>query len=229
MPEQLTLNLPVRPALEREDFFVSEANSEAVAAIDTWREWTSKKILLIGEKGSGKTHLAHVWAADARAQIVDANSLEAEQIINLVGNGRNIALENLDQIATDADRQNAAFHLHNLTLAEGGSLLITTARAPSAAPMSLPDLQSRIAGTPSVALAPPDDALLSTVLVKLFSDRQVEVPLNVIAYLAPRIERSFAGAAQAVDALDTLALSERRPITRNLARRVMDKLSQSGA
>jgi chromosomal replication initiation ATPase DnaA len=229
MPEQLTLNLPVRPALQRDDFFVSDANSEAVTAIDAWRDWPSRKMLLVGPKGSGKTHLAHVWATDAQAQIIDASSLDADLVADFVVTGGNIALENIDRIATDADRQNAAFHLHNLVLAEGGSLLMTTGRAPSAAPMSLPDLQSRIAGTQSVALAPPDDALLSTVMVKLFSDRQVEVPHTVIAYLAPRIERSFAGAAQAVDALDILALSERRPITRDLARRVMDKLSQSGA
>ena len=47
---------------------------------------------------------------------------------------------------------------------------------------------------PVVVMTPPDDALLRAVLVKLFDDRQLAVDESVLGYLAPRIERSFAGA-----------------------------------
>ena len=50
-----------------------------------------------------------------------------------------------------------------------------------------------------MTLAPPDDALLRAVLVKLFADRQLAVDESLIGYLlAPRIERSFAAAREAV-------------------------------
>lgn len=229
MPQQLTFDLPGRVALGREDFFVSSTNQIAVAAIDGWHDWPGGKMLLIGPAGSGKSHLAHVWAADAGARVVKATELETHDIAQIVDGNPHIALEDIHLIAQDAGAQDAAFHLHNLLLAEGGRLLLTSAHAPAASPMSLPDLQSRIAGTNSAQLAPPDDALLSAVMVKLFADRQVDVPLNVITYLAPRIERSIAGAAEAVRALDRLALAENRPITRALASRVMDNPPNSEA
>jgi hypothetical protein len=66
-PQQLAFDLPARPALEREDFFVSVANAQAVALIEGWRDWPARKLALSGPRGAGKTHLAHVWAARAGA------------------------------------------------------------------------------------------------------------------------------------------------------------------
>ena len=206
---------------------MSEANTAAVAAIDDWQNWPSGKLLLVGAKGAGKTHLAHVWAEDADARVVAANDLRDDDIADLVEANPRIALEDIDAISTNPEAQKAAFHLHNLILAEGGRLLITTSQSPATMPMSLPDLQSRLSGTGAAHLTLPDDPLLCAVMVKQFADRQIDVPLNVIAYLAPRIDRSFASAARVVSELDRMALAENRPVTRDLARRVMDKLSPS--
>ena len=68
-----------------------------------------------------------------------------------------------------------------------------------------------------VALSAPDDALLRAVMVKLFADRQLSVDESLIAYLATRIERSFAAARKAVEALDREALRQKRSVTRALA------------
>ena len=81
----------------------------------------------------------------------------------------------------------------------------------------MPDLASRLRALPVVALAPPDDALLRAVIVKLFADRQLAVDESLVGYLATRIERSFAAARAAVDALDREALRLKRPVTRALA------------
>jgi chromosomal replication initiation ATPase DnaA len=72
-----------------------------------------------------------------------------------------------------------------------------------------------------VTLAPPDDALLSAVLVKLFADRQLAVGEGVIAYLLPRIERSLAGARGVVAELDKAALSRGRAVTKQLAAEIL--------
>ena len=83
--------------------------------------------------------------------------------------------------------------------------------------VALPDLASRLRAIPTVALSAPDDALLRAVLVKLFADRQLGVDMSLVSYLATRIERSFAAARAAVEALDREALRMKRPVTRALA------------
>jgi chromosomal replication initiation ATPase DnaA len=92
--------------------------------------------------------------------------------------------------------------------------------------IALPDLFSRLQAAPIATLAAPDDALLSAVLVKLFTDRQVAVAANLIPYLVSRMPRQISAAQDLVAALDARALAEGRPITRQLAGDVLDRLSQ---
>jgi chromosomal replication initiation ATPase DnaA len=74
---------------------------------------------------------------------------------------------------------------------------------------------------PVVAMAPPDDALLRAVLVKLFGDRQLAVDESVIGYVALRIERSFAAAQAVVARLDEEAMRLQRPLTRAFAAEIL--------
>jgi chromosomal replication initiation ATPase DnaA len=75
-----------------------------------------------------------------------------------------------------------------------------------------------------VAIGAPDDALLAAVMVKQFADRQLQVSEDVVAFLMPRIERSFAAVGSLVAALDGLALAQHRKITVPLARQVLDQI-----
>lgn len=220
MAQQLSFDLPVRPALGREDFFVSPANAATVAMIEGWQGWPSRKLILAGPAGAGKTHLTHVWAALSGAQIIAARDLPNADIPTLAQGP--VAIEDAHLIARDRTAEDALFHLHNLTLAEGHTLLITARTAPHLWGLTLPDLASRMQGTLLTELRTPDDALLSAVLMKLFSDRQLIPSPDTIPYLARRIERSFEAARDIVEALDTRAMSETRPITRTLAARVLD-------
>lgn len=228
MASQLILDLPVRPALGREDFFVSAANAVAVDALDAWRDWPGGKLALIGPAGAGKTHLASVWASETGARIVQAADLPGMEIEPLAGVGH-VAVEDVHRIGGNAEAEAALFHLHNLLLAEGGRLLLTGREAPSRWGLTLPDLASRMEGTPVTKIDAPDDALLGVVMVKLFADRQIAVDASVISYLAGRMERSFDFAHRLVEALDRASLSEKRAVTRPLAARVLDKLAETGA
>ncbi len=220
MPEQLSFDLPVREALGRDDFFVSPANAEAVAMIEGWQGWPARKLILMGPAGAGKTHLAHVWAALSGARIVKARDLAGADIPDLARGA--IAIEECEAIAGDRAGEEALFHLHNLALAEGQSLLFTAARAPQHWGLVLPDLASRMQGTPATRLREPDDALLSALLMKLMADRQLSPSPNTIPYLTRRIDRSFAAVRDVVDRLDRLALATGRPINRTLAAKVLD-------
>ncbi len=227
MAQQLVFDLPVRNALGREDFFVSSANEVAVARIANWEDWDSGKMLLCGPEGSGKTHLAHVWAKEADALIVEASDLNTEILANLKKNSLHIVIENVGDIAGHIEKEQVLFHLHNLVLSGRGRLLMTGQLSPLAWHLSLPDLKSRLLGTEMVRLDAPDDMLLSAVLLKLFSDRQIDVTLGVVGFIIPRIERSFAAISQLVTIMDTLALSQHSPVTRKIAQIALDKYSAS--
>ncbi|MEM1065835.1 MAG: DnaA/Hda family protein [Pseudomonadota bacterium] len=225
MAEQLTFDLPVRPALGREAFFVSPANATALALLDGWRDWPLGKLVLVGPAGAGKTHLAHVWAAETDARIVPASDV-TEASVPTLAEAPALAIEDADGGALD---ERALFHLHNLLAEAKRPLLLTAQRAPRDWGLALPDLASRIEAAGRAELAPPDDALLQAVLVKLFEDRQIAVPPALLPYLTARMDRSFAAARALVVALDAAALAEGRAITRPLAAQVLDKLGEADA
>lgn len=213
---QLTLDLTHRPALGREDFIVTPANAEAVALIDSWPDWPDSLLVIVGPKGSGKSHLAAVWCARAKAACVGADALLAAHISELAHPGA-LALE-------DADRgldETALFHAINMAREHGGHLVITARDAPTAWDIDLKDLSSRLRAAPLTRLGPPDDLLLRAVLVKLFSDRQLTVDAAVLDYICARMERSLAAAARLVATLDERALAQGRAITRRLAADVL--------
>jgi len=223
LSHQLIFDLPVRPALGRDEFFESECNSLVLKQIDAWKSWAGGKLILTGPEGSGKSHLVAVWAELAEAQICRANELNALQELTKDEACNAIAIEDVDRICGQSDLEEAIFHLHNGLMARGGSLLISAREAPSAWGIGLPDLASRILGADIAKLGMPDDNLLAALLVKLFADRQLHVEPQVVSYLTSRIGRSFAQAEDVVKRLDQEALRTRRRITRPFARSVVDE------
>jgi chromosomal replication initiation ATPase DnaA len=211
---QLAFDLPGSTAYSRADFFVSPANAQALAAIDGWMNWPAGKMLVIGPKGSGKTHLAHLWAAMTDGTVINARDLGQTDLAALPAA---IAVDDADDV-TDED---ALFHLHNI-VTQSGSLLLTATTPPRDWRLRLPDLVSRMQAAAITRLDAPDDALLAAVLVKLFTDRQITVQPTLIPYLVTRMDRALGAAQTLVARLDAHALAKGRPITRALAAEVLD-------
>ncbi len=214
---QLTLDLPHRAALGAEDFIVSDCNLAAVKMIDSWPDWHGNVQLLIGPAASGKTHLARVFQALSGAQALQPSSLDIHAI-DAMGGGTALVVEDADRIAYD---EKALFHLLNLARERGFFVLITGRNTASRLGYTLPDLVSRLKALPVVAIGAPDEALLKTVVLKQFADRQINVDPKVIEAIALNIERSLAAAAAAVAAVDRAALASGRKITRQLALEVL--------
>ncbi len=212
-PKQLALSLDHQARLSRDDFLEGPSNAAALAMIERWPDWPAHAIAITGPEGSGKSHLAAIWAQASGAQIVRARSLKAEAVPDALSAGA-LVLEDCDSGECE-DR--TLFHLLNLVRETAPSLLITGPAAPAHWPVRLPDLVSRLRSIPIAALSMPDDALLRAVMVKLFADRQLAVDEALIAYLALRVERTFASVRKAVDNLDKAALQRGRPVTRALA------------
>lgn len=213
----LPLDLPARHS--RESFVQAPCNMRAVAMMDL-PTWPAGKLVVCGPEGAGKTHLLHIWAADSGAALLQGDML-AQADVTALAAGRAVAIDDAPGVAHSPKAQTALFHLHNLLAEQGGRLLLA-ARAPVRDwGIGLPDLASRLQACTHVGLAPPDDTLLAAVLTKLFADRQVRVPDNLIPFLLPRMERSLRGAQAIVAQLDAEALARKKPISRNLAADVM--------
>jgi chromosomal replication initiation ATPase DnaA len=212
-PRQLAFALPHTESLSRDNFLEGPANAAALGLIDSWPDWPNRTMLLVGPEGSGKSHLAAIWAEQAGARSTTAHALTAAGVPGALATGA-LVVEDLNPSMFD---ERALFHLLNLAREEGAFVLLTGRVPPSAFEIELRDLRSRLRAVPVVMLMPPDDQLFRALIIKFCADRQLNVDESVVSYLATRIERSFAAVRRAVELLDTEALRLGRPVTRALA------------
>jgi len=212
-PRQLALALAHGESFAREDFLEGPSNAAALALIDRWPDWPDRMMVLLGPEGSGKSHLAAVWAAQAGARFLSARALSGADPTAALATGA-LVLEDVSPSGLD---ERALFHLINLGREQGAYVLLTTRSAPGGWAVEIRDLGSRLRALPVVAVAAPDDAMLRALLVKLLTDRQLQVDESLVHFLVKRIERSFAAARAAVIRLDEEAMRQKRPVSRALA------------
>ena len=223
--EQLLLALPFRAADGRDDFLVAPCNAAAVAWVDRWPDWPgpARGLVIHGPAAAGKSHLAAVWRRATGGIALDASTLAAGGLRAQLGAARFVTVDNLSPAADEE----ALFHLFNLVLERDGALVFLAREAPHRMALTLADLASRLASLPTVAIAPPDDAVLAGILAKLCRDRQLAVGQEVIAYLTARMERSFAAAHAVVAGLDRAAVKDQRRVTLWLARQVLSQSEEA--
>lgn len=214
---QLPLELPLQDSHRRDDLAVGAANALATQMIDAWPDWPGSLLLLVGPAGTGKTHLARIWAERAEALIMDAGALQAGS----PAPGRRIVIEDARPGAID---DTMLFATLNHVRAHGGHALITSRLLPGQWGVSLPDLASRLRAAQLARLSEPDDALLGQVIVKLFSDRQLGVDPGVVDYLVARMERSLEAAGRIVAEIDREALARNAGVSKRLAAAALEKL-----
>ncbi len=208
--QRLALDQP-RPN-DRASFIVSACNAEALALIDAWPAWPDAKLALIGPEGSGKTHLATLWADRVGAVVANARTLTE----GAIPPGRPILLEDVDAEAADE----TLFHVISRTDPDA-SLLLTARTAPRAWRTDLPDLRSRLNALMVADLQSPDDIVLGAMLDRYFRERNILPPRSVLDYILRRIERSAPAALAVVKRIDEAAAAEKRNITRELVREVL--------
>lgn len=226
-PRQLALALSHTESFAREDFLPGPCNEAALALVERWPDWPARVVALVGPHGSGKSHLAAIWANVTGARFLAGRALGETHLPAALATGALV----LEDVVPDQLDERALFHLINLAREHEAYVLLTAPRAPATWNVGLADLASRLRAIPAVTLSPPDDALLRAVLVKLFADRQIKIDEGLITYLLARLERSFAAARAAADAIDREALRRKRPVTRALAAAVLEvqwELSLSG-
>ena len=212
---QLIFDLAQDPSFDPDEFLVSSSNREAHATIERWPDWPSRTLLLLGPAGSGKSHLGAIWAAHAGARVIRPG----DKLDLALSDRAVIFLEDADRAAHS---EALVFHLVNLVEETGGGLLVTARAQPDLWGLRTPDLLSRLRCAQTISIGQPDNALVRAVIVKLFSDRQILVDEDVVAYTALHCERSIDAIGRFVAAVDDAALATGRRITRSLAARTMD-------
>jgi chromosomal replication initiation ATPase DnaA len=211
---QLRLKLEQPAGFGRDRFIVSDPNREAVQAIDTWPDTHTGALALIGPAGSGKSHLAKVWAERTGARTLTTDDLEDSHLQWPSGP---VLVDGADV----ARHGEAFFHLLNNAVRSDCCVLLTGRSAPTLWPVEVQDLRSRLNALPVVELGEPDDAILGGVLIKFFQERSIRPPQDLLAYLVKRIERSVPAARAVVAALDEAAGADHRPVSRVLARQIL--------
>jgi len=212
-PRQLAFSLPHAESLSRDNFLEGPANAAGLGLIDAWPEWPNRVMWLAGPEGSGKSHLAAIWAEEAGARSTTANTLTTATVPGALATGALV----VEDVSAKAFDERAVFHLMNLAREDGAYVLFTGRELPAALDIALHDLRSRLRAVPAVSLLPPDDQLFRGLIVKFCADRQLAVDESVVSYLATRLERSSAAARRAIELLDSEALRLGRPVTRALA------------
>jgi chromosomal replication initiation ATPase DnaA len=213
MARQLRLSLGRQGLQSLDEFVRGPSNAAAVAAIAAWPTWQGGCLAVIGPKGSGKSHLARAWASAVGAVVIDPLDPDVVAVA-----GRPVLLEDADRGASTE----GLFHLINLAARDGGGLLLTARTRPATWPTALPDLRSRLNAFPVAEIEPPDDTVLEGVLRRFFRDRNIRPPEEVYPYLLARMGRSIPDAEAIVRRLDEAGEEGFRPVTRVLARQILD-------
>lgn len=220
--EQLLIDFPDNwQEYNRDDLVVTESNLMAYKLISNWPDWGAPFAAIIGAPGSGKSHFAHVWAQTSHAYCADMSNLDVAS--EVVSQGQSILLEDL---SAGNFNENALFHLlNNISQSRVNypniSLLITARSDFTLWDLKLADLLSRLRTIIKVIIGQTDEMLLRSVLIKLFSDKQIIVENSVISYIITRMERSLTFAAQLVNLCDKYAIINGSKINKRIVNKAL--------
>jgi chromosomal replication initiation ATPase DnaA len=206
---QFAFNFIHQKDFKEEDFIISYCNLEAYKSIKNCFNWPDKRLLLLGAEGSGKSHLAKIFASQLNASYLSLKDQEIEESTAWI-------MEDIDKL----ENEERLFHVINYAKENAITLLLTASTLPR---FHLKDLQSRINATLKIVIKRPDDELLQALLLRHFMDRQLVVSQEVMDYIFTRSERSFEYIRRLVGNIDRLSLEEKRNVTVPLVRKVLEK------
>ena len=224
---QLSLNLKKKKIYEKDDFLVSNSNKEAYKLIDSWPEWRSRKIIIFGDSGTGKTHLSKIWQNKTSAIILNLNKLKKIKFESFFQKKNIFIIENISGFFDKINKkeknnlEKQLLHFYNLIEEKKGYLLLTSLIAPKLWKISLPDLKSRILSSIAVKIKKPNDELLSSVLVKLFVDKQILIDKKIIKFIVYRSERSLTNLQKIVNKIDKQSLITKKKININFVKKLI--------
>ena len=216
MNDQLILKFPSEKAFKKEDFYVSQSNQEAYDFINSWPRWIKRIVNIFGPSGSGKTHLVNILKNKTSCLQVNSSELN-EKIFLKFKTKEALIIENLYETVSEK----LLFALWNIALQDNKYVLITSKKPISSYEFKLRDLQSRVNSSLAIGINLPSDDLISVILTKNFSDKQIKVEKKHIDYIIKRIDRSYEKISQFILTLDKYSLKKGSPFSLKLIKEVL--------
>ena len=216
MNDQLILKFPSHQAYKKEDFYVSPSNQEAYDFINSWPRWIKKIVNIFGPSGSGKSHLASILKNKTSYLKINSNELN-EKIFTRYKIKEALIIENLDEKISEK----LLFALWNVATQDNKYLMITSKKPIASYKFKLKDLTSRVKSSLIIGIKLPSDDLISAIIAKSFSDKQIKVEKKHIDYIIKRIDRSYEKISQFILTLDKYSLKKRKPFSLKLIKEVL--------
>ena len=204
---QLLLNFNQKQNFNYSDFYVSKCNFYAFKLIDNWPKWEKKILNIYGETGCGKSHLSQIFISKHKAKIFKENQIDNDLLVKLK------IYENLilDEFENRTDEK-LLYSLFNLVEQDNKFLIINSKKPISENEFLLNDLKSRVKNCLFAEIKIPDDELIFALILKNFSDKQINIDKKIIDYIVKRIDRSYRKISEFIYKLDELTLKKKKPI-----------------
>jgi len=216
LTDQLVLKFPTDKVYLKEDFYVSPSNLEAYEFINSWPKWIKRIVNIFGPSGSGKTHLASILKSKTSTLEVRSNELN-DEIFFKYKIKEALIIEDLNEEVSE----NLLFSLWNVALQDNKYILITSTKPINSYKFKLPDLISRINSASIIGIKLPSDDLISVILAKNFSDKQIKFEKKHIDYIIKRIDRSYEKISQFVVTMEKYSLKKGSSFNLKLIKEVL--------
>ena len=213
---QLLLNFKHKQNFNYNDFYVSKSNFFAFQLIDNWPKWEKNILNIYGEKFSGKTHLSNIFLSKNKGIKVEENNINNE-IFKKLKLYENIIIDNYANI-TD---ENLMYSIFNLVDQDNKYLIINSIKPINEIFFKLDDLKSRSKNCLFAQIDQPDDDLMFAIILKSFSDRQIQIDKKLIDFIIKRIDRSYGKIADFIYKVDELSLKKKKAIDLKIIKEIL--------
>ena len=204
---QLLLKFDLKQNYKNEDYYVNKSNFFAFSLIEKWPKWEKNILNIYGERFSGKTHLTNIFLNKHNGIKVNENEIN-EEIFKKFKLHENIVIDNYDC----KSNENLMYSIFNLVDQDNKYLIINSINPINEINYKLNDLKSRSKNCLFAKIDYPDDELMFAIILKSFSDRQIEVDKKLIDFIIKRIDRSYGKIIDFIYKVDELSLKKKKAI-----------------
>ena len=204
---QLLLKFDYKTNFNEHDFYLSKSNINAFNMINKWPKWQKKILNISGEKFSGKSHLANIFKSKSKAYLINGKNIN-NSIFQKLKLYESIIIDDFDE----CENEKILYSIFNLIDQDSKYLLINSSLPINEIKFNLPDLISRSKNCLYVQIENPDDELIFAIILKNFSDRQINIEKKIIDFIINRIDRSYRKIDEFIYKIDELSLKKKKPI-----------------
>jgi chromosomal replication initiation ATPase DnaA len=220
MKDQIVFKFPDKSFYYEEDFCIGENNYEAYKLIKEWPNWTFKGINIYGPKKSGKSYLTKIFSDKTDSKVFEGGSINKDNL-NSILNQKVLIIENIELFNDEVLFQT----ILNDFISKNKFIYLTSNKLAGSLSFKLKDLISRLNSLVSVAITNPSDDLFSQILMKMLSDKQINITTKEVNFILKNIERSYDAASKFVKKLDELALLYKKKINTKIINQALANIS----